>query len=123
VVLRHPLPVHAVIGLDIERLVRLPKPTPPGAWRKAPIAILNTSAQEYDYPEVTAFYLFNPFGAATLNATLTRVFQSWAKSPRSIRISYANPVHETVLAECPWLECYDFWKTNVWRGRTLAVLL
>jgi SAM-dependent methyltransferase len=77
--------------------------------RKSPITIYNMRAQEFDYTKGTVLTLFNPFGAETLSVVVDRIRAGLQRSPRPLRIAYANPEHDHVLAQCPWLDRYDEW--------------
>jgi hypothetical protein len=72
---------------------------------KAPIEIRHGDAVTADYSGGTVYCMFNPFGAATLQAVLKRIEHSLQSNPRTIRIGYNHPAHEQVLAECGWLRC------------------
>lgn len=77
--------------------------------RKSPIVIYNSLAQEFDYTKGTVFTFFNPFGAETLSIVLDRIQAGLEKSPRPIRIAYANPEHDVILSQRPWLDRYEVW--------------
>lgn len=85
--------------------------------RKAGITILNMPAQQADFSRGTVFYLFNPFGPATLGQVLERIRASVLANPRPIRIVYACPRQEQVLGDSGWLERYDSWAS----GKDLAL--
>lgn len=72
--------------------------------RKAPIEIIVADAAKADYSEGTVFYLFNPFGKATLAAMVERIRQSLDAHPRRIQIVYVTPNYEMVLRDCQWLK-------------------
>lgn len=78
--------------------------------RKSPIVIYNALAQEFDYSKGTVFTFFNPFGAATLSTVVERIHAGLQHRPRPIRIAYANPEHDHILAQCSWLDRYDAWR-------------
>lgn len=77
--------------------------------RQAPISIVNAPAQGADFSEGTIFYLYNPFGPATLDQVLQRIQAAWSARPRPLRLVYVHPKHESVLRDCGWLEAYDAW--------------
>jgi cyclopropane fatty-acyl-phospholipid synthase-like methyltransferase len=77
--------------------------------RRCPIEVHNLMAQDFNYAEGTAFFLFNPFGASTLEAVLSKIRSDLPSDSRSIRFAYANPVHEGVFAKHAWLEKYESW--------------
>jgi predicted RNA methylase len=80
--------------------------------RKSSINVINVSAEEYDYRIGTVYYLFNPFGASTLNAVLAKMEQAVRLKPRKLKIVYVNSVHDIVLNRCDWLEMYDRWEAG-----------
>ncbi len=71
---------------------------------RTPITIHNACAEGFDYLHGTVFYLFNPFGAATLKAVVGGIQDSIRDNPRNIRIVYVNPKFEEILAGSGWLE-------------------
>ena len=75
--------------------------------RKVDIRICCADAASADLSHGTIYFMFNPFGARTMFDTLERVRTSLVFEPRSIKIVYYNPVHESVLRACTWLEHYD----------------
>lgn len=70
--------------------------------RRAPIAVENVPADEYDYAGTTVLFLFDPFGATTLRAALGRIADG--TGGQGLRIAYANPTHDEVFQEQPWLD-------------------
>ena len=77
--------------------------------QRAPIEVLGCAAEAADYSGVTAFYLFNPFGRDTMQAWLGRVEASHATVPRDVRIAYASPYWDEVLAARHWLRLEETW--------------
>ena len=65
--------------------------------RVAPIDIRTENAVETDYGSGTIYYMFNPFGRATLAAVIERIQQTLVEKPRGIWIVYHNPQHLDVL--------------------------
>lgn len=104
-------PVREVIGIDdvpelcamAERNLRVLH------GKRAPVTILRTKAEEFEYKTGTVIYMFHPFGPKTLSAVLSRLQRGLQLNPREVRIVYVNPVHEKVLAATEWLEMYDRW--------------
>lgn len=69
--------------------------------------VIHGRAEDFDYGSGSVFFLFNPFGPATLRRVLAEIEPTIANRP--IKIIYANPVYDAVLAETPWLERFlDF---------------
>ncbi|WP_127506185.1 class I SAM-dependent methyltransferase [Actinoplanes solisilvae] len=68
------------------------------------VTVHNLDAATYDWPATpTVIFLFNPFGADTLNAVVTNVVKSLDAAPRQVVIAYFNPVHDEVLETYPTL--------------------
>ncbi len=84
---------------------------------RSPVEAICADAAFYDFSEGTAFYMFHPFGAATMRTVLSRIHESLQKSPRSIRLVYVNPVHEAVLEEMPWLQRTGTVQSKLFRMR------
>ena len=80
--------------------------------KKSCSRITNVSAEDFDYERGTVYYIFNPFGASILSSVLKKIEQSLRLYPRNVRIVYANPVHEFLLAKSGWLEMYDRWEVG-----------
>jgi cyclopropane fatty-acyl-phospholipid synthase-like methyltransferase len=104
---RHP--VRKVLGVDISAdLVREARANAERLrGRKAPVEAANLPAQEFDYSDVTALFMFDPFGAATLAPVLERIGRD--TKGRSVRLAYANPTHEEVFQAQTWLTGREFW--------------
>lgn len=67
--------------------------------RRAAASVLTIDASSFDFSEVTALIMFNPFGAETMRQVLTRVSGSLRRKPRQFQIAYANPLHGSVVDE------------------------
>lgn len=111
-------PAKRIIGIDIDKQLcdeaRANSQRLRG--RRAPIEIVNQGAQQFDYRDCTAFFLFNSFGAATVSAMLRAVEQSLQSNPRSIRFVYVNPFHRNIFEESAFLEEYANWRRRPWSG-------
>jgi SAM-dependent methyltransferase len=70
----------------------------------APIDIRVENAVDTDYCSGTIYFLFNPFGAATLSAVLVKIKASLDKRPRKICVVYYNPLHLDLLRTVLGLE-------------------
>jgi len=88
--------------------------------RLSPVTVVNCTAQEFDYSEGTAFFLFNPFDEAITRVVLAQIERTLSVKPRALRFAYANPSHESVFGENRWLEKYDFWDVHD-RNRSIYV--
>ena len=69
--------------------------------RRSPATVVTGDAAGYDYGQVTALVMYNPFGAETLRSVLSSLSSSLIAHPRRIQIAYANPVHQTVFEAFP----------------------
>lgn len=72
--------------------------------RRAPIYVHHAPAQEFDYTGATVFFLFNPFGADTLDQVLTKIHGD--VGDRTVRFAYAVPTFKDVFGDHTWLEPY-----------------
>lgn len=79
---------------------------------RAEVELVEGLAQEFDLSDTTVLFLFNPFGAQTLEQVIARLTTSLAASPRPLRIVYVNPVHEVVLHRTPWLARSETWPSS-----------
>ena len=91
--------------------------------KKAPISILCSRAEEFDFTRGNLFYLFNPFGPETMKRVLDGLREGISARTRAVTVIYVNPVHEDLLAGTPWLRCYarlpdpdlsEFRATSLW---------
>ncbi|WP_433305189.1 methyltransferase domain-containing protein [Actinoplanes sp. CA-030573] len=107
-------PVRRVVGVELSadlcRQARTNAERLQG--RRAPITVENTPADTYDYAGATVLFLFNPFEARTLRSALERIAEG--THGRGLRIAYAEPAHEEVFREQPWLDARE----HLARGRT-----
>jgi len=78
--------------------------------RCSTITIEHALAQKFDFSKGTVFYMFHPFGPSVLQQVLRKMEAGWNSNQRKIRIVYVNPVHESSLKDCDWLEEYDRWE-------------
>ncbi|HKB89978.1 MAG TPA: hypothetical protein VKC60_05610 [Opitutaceae bacterium] len=96
--------------------------------KRAKVEILCSDAASADLSEGTLYFMFNPFGPATLSDTLENIGTSLARNPRQIKIVYYNPVHESILKACPWLEKFREFRTlgglrvTFWRSLVTEVV-
>lgn len=73
-------------------------------------------AQDFDFDQATVVFLFNPFGAQTMEEVLELLHSSLDRNPRRLRIVYVNPVHEKVLAHHDWLQNTQTWPSDAYPG-------
>lgn len=101
-----------VVGIDVEaslcEIARANAASLRG--RRAEVEIVNLPAQQFDYRECTAIFLFNPFGENTLRETLASVERSIAEKPRKVRLAYVNPIHENVLRDSRVFSYAETWE-------------
>jgi len=90
--------------------------------RIAPIEVRVENATDSDYDTGTIYFLFNPFGSATLSAVLKNIQASLDKQPRKICVVYYNPLHlsllQTILGLKTWLRTE---KHLPWRPQKVAI--
>ena len=92
-------PIKKSIGVEIDpALSQVAERNAAGLkGRVAPIEVRTENAAETDYSEGTIYFMFNPFGPATLSAVLGRIRETLVKNPRKITVVYYNPLHLEVL--------------------------
>ena len=69
--------------------------------RRAPIDIVTGDAAEQNYEDVTAIFMFNPFGREVMGRVIARLDAD--RGSRPIRILYMHPLVADVLDGTPWL--------------------
>ena len=70
----------------------------------ADITVVGGDVVDYEFPAVPAVvFLFNPFGADTLRATVANLERSLKQTPRQMFVAYFNAVHRDVLDDSPAL--------------------
>ena len=74
--------------------------------RRAPISVDAGLACDFDYSVATVLFLFDPFGAATLDPLLEMIGRT---ARGSVRIAYANPTHDAVFERHTWLKRTEHW--------------
>ena len=79
-------------------------------------SIDNVSATARRYENIDRFFLYNPFGAETVEAFLTIVAQEQKKNPAKIKIAYVNPVHFDVFKKFDWLRLENEWPESRFPG-------
>jgi precorrin-6B methylase 2 len=91
--------------------------------RRAPIEIRCADAAAADPSEGTIYYMFNPFGPATMDEVLANIRGTLSRNPRNITIVYYNSVHEEMFEASGWLEKYHGFRVQsgmavtFWRNR------
>ena len=79
--------------------------------RKAKIDIICEDAAKTDLSDGTVYFLFNPFGAATMREVLKNIRRSLDEKPREVIVVYYNAIYGEILQESGWLETYDAFYT------------
>jgi predicted RNA methylase len=107
-------PIRKVVAIELNpALVRqLSRNVQHVRGKKAAVEIVERSAEEYDFPDATVVYLYNPFNARLTDLVVQKLFLSFSNRPRPLRIVYANPVHEAVMERHGWLEKYAEWPAS-----------
>lgn len=91
--------------------------------RKSRIEIICDDAAKADLSDGTIYFMFNPFGPATMRDVIGNIQRSLSRNPRPITICYYNAMHEPVLEDGGWLEMYYHFHTagglrvSFWRNR------
>jgi SAM-dependent methyltransferase len=70
---------------------------------RSPIEIFNIDAVNFNFREVTIFFMFNPFGSDTLEIVLNNIKNSLISEPRFIRIIYYGSRYSFLLDKQGWL--------------------
>jgi cyclopropane fatty-acyl-phospholipid synthase-like methyltransferase len=71
--------------------------------RKTPIEIRCEDATIADLWDGTIFFMYNPFGPATLKRVLDNIGRSLERNRRMVRIVYYNPVFKELSHEYKWI--------------------
>jgi CelD/BcsL family acetyltransferase involved in cellulose biosynthesis/SAM-dependent methyltransferase len=67
------------------------------------VQVLNRDATRWPVDDTdSVFYLYNPFGAEALSAVLGNIRASLTRTPRDLRVLYAEPVHRQLLDADPF---------------------
>lgn len=87
--------------------------------RKASIQIVCGDAATANLSEGTIYFMFNPFGIATMKEVLAGIEASRSDCDRAIAIVYYNSVHAELLNSLGWLTKIDSFST--FTGRCVAI--
>jgi len=87
--------------------------------RKACIGIVCGDAATADLSRGTIYFMFNPFGTATMKQVLARIEASRFGCDRPIAIVYYNSVHADLVDRLSWLKRIDSFST--FTGRSVAI--
>ncbi len=95
-------PLRRVVGIDLDpkmvELARRNVSTLRGRSSEVRIDLADAATSAID-DDVTLVFLYNPFGGAILRATLDRIVESIDRTPRTVRIIYANPKEPDAFEE------------------------
>ena len=69
----------------------------------APVEIINGDAAECEVKDGTVFFMYNPFGQATLESAVKNIEASLKANPRKIRIVYYRGDGQNLLDKHAWL--------------------
>ena len=111
-------PIRRVVGIEVNEVL-LEVAVDNAArvrGKKAPVEALAVSADEYDYADATAIYLYNPFDRPIMDKVFARVHQSYVRNPRHIQIAYANCLHEQSFQQMDWLTKREEWPASRFPG-------
>jgi hypothetical protein len=111
-------PLRRTVGIEVnEELLRLAVANAGKVrHRKAPFEGLAMPAEEYDYPDATVIYLYNPFDRPIMDKVMGRITESYRRSPRDVRVAYANCLHEDSLRQTGWLVKREEWPASLFPG-------
>ena len=109
-------PAREVIGIDFDQaLVRAAQRNCERVrGRQAPTRLLCARAEDFSYADITVAYLYHPFERPVMERFLAR-FETTMRRDRSVRIVYANPVHDDLFRSADWLV-----EEEVWPDKTIS---
>jgi SAM-dependent methyltransferase len=87
--------------------------------RKASVEIVCGDAAAANLSGGTIYFMFNPFGSATLKQVLAGIEASRSDGDRAIAVVYYNAVHAELLNSCAWLTRIDGFSTFTGRPVTI----
>lgn len=98
-------PMKMVVGVDLSPALcsEALRNTEHMRWRRTPVQVRCDDAAVADISDGTIYFMFNPFGAATLKDFLNNIHSSLIGNPRRVVIVYCNPVHASEVDSCDWL--------------------
>ncbi len=101
--------LHGVVGVELqEELCSFARQNAASLrGRMSPIGILCADAASADISGGTVYFMYNPFGEATMRDVLINMEKSLRHKPRRIRVVYYNSVCRAVYDGCAWLKQID----------------
>ena len=111
-------PLRKVVGIEVnESLVKLALANANRVRRKkTEVQVLAMPAEEFDYADTTAIYLYNPFGPPIMDKVFARIDESYRRKPRKLQVAYANCLHEEPLRRTGWLVKREEWPASKFPG-------
>lgn len=85
---------------------------PHSRLRDRDIEFVCTPAENYSLADTTVLFMFNPFGAGTMQMVIDRLEAEMARKPRRLRIVYENPLQHAVLDASKRLKRTDDWASG-----------
>lgn len=112
------LSVRRVVGIEVNQELLNQANTNAQRMRqkKSPFEGLALPAEDYDYADATVIYLYNPFDRPIMDKVFARLDDSYHRSPRPLRVAYANCLHEEALRRTGWLVKRDEWPASSFPG-------
>jgi precorrin-6B methylase 2 len=105
-----------IIGVELRpELAEIARRTVEALAPVTPVIVCQEDAATFETDEGTIYYLFNPFGAATVREVIINIRESLTLNPRAVRIVYNNIVHAQLLDTEPWLRREgEISSTGIW---------
>jgi SAM-dependent methyltransferase len=122
-------PFRRVIGVELSpelHAIAVANLRQAGADRDGRIELVCADALTWEIPDDTSvFFLYNPFRDEVFAAAMERVFASYDRHPRRIRIVYRNPVEHERLIASGRVRVTGRWRHSVLRGlpRRVGILV
>jgi len=121
------LPIRKCVGIELqEPLCQIARRNAARLrGRKAPIEIVCGDATTVDLSNGTIYFMFNPFGPATLRDTLANIRGSLSQNPRGITVVYYHAKYQSVIDDLEWLvkvqgfESFGGHPVTIWENRRL----
>lgn len=85
------------VEIDAELVAQANRSLQRSRLKDRDIEFICTSAEEYSPTDMTILFMFNPFGAGTMQAVIKRLESELLQRPRHLRIVYENPLQYAVL--------------------------
>lgn len=86
------------------------------------IEFFNTPADAYNPGDVSALYMYHPFGPGTLQLALETIVRELEARPRRLRIAYENPVYADIIEVTGKFRRIDEWPARELGGSSYGVI-